>query len=141
MGSEYRIEISKGSGLPEPEALLHGEAEPVGGPLVLAVSADTMGRGDVGLGNVLIRAFFHTLNEVQPLPQTIIFFNSGVKLACEGSPVLEDLSALASQGVEVQACGTCLSYYELKEKLAVGQVSNMYTIAEIMLRAGKLVNL
>jgi TusA-related sulfurtransferase len=34
-------------------------------------------------------ARFHTLGEVEPLPQTIIFFNSG-KLVVEGSPVMED---------------------------------------------------
>jgi len=64
-----------------------------------------------------------------------------VKLACEGSPVLEDLCALAAAGIEMLACGTCLNYYELKDRLSVGQVSNMYTIAETKLRAGKLVNL
>lgn len=72
---------------------------------------------------------------------TILFFNSGVKLVVEGSPVLEDLRNLCGQGVEILACGTCLGYYELKEKIAVGEVSNMYNIAETMLRAGKVVGL
>ena len=112
------------------------------GPLVLVVSSEFMGRGEhPELGTVLIRGFFHTLGEVEPRPDTILFFNSGVKLAVEGSPVLEDLCTLAGQGIEILACGTCLGYYELKEKLAVGEVSNMYTIAEMMLNAGKVVNL
>lgn len=137
----YRLELRKGGLSPQAEALTSDRAQPTDGPLVLVVSADTMGRGDAELGNILIRAFFHTLNEVQPLPQTVIFFNAGVKLACQGSSVLEDLCALESQGIEMLACGTCLSHYELKDRLAVGQVSNMYTIAETMLRAGKIVNL
>ncbi len=62
-------------------------------------------------------------------------------LVVEGSPVLEDLQGLSEQGVEILACGTCLGYYELKEKVAVGEVSNMYTIAETMLRAGRVVSL
>ena len=78
---------------------------------------------------------------VEPLPQTIIFFNSGVKLVVEGSPVVEDLQALEAQGIEVLACGTCLGHYGLKERVAVGEVSNMYTIAEMMLGAGKVVSL
>ncbi len=110
-------------------------------PLVLAVSQERMGHGDPELGSVLIRSFFHTLNELQPLPQTIIFFNSGVRLVVQGSPVLEDLQALHEQGVQIMACGTCLAHFGLKERIAVGVVSNMYTIAETLLAAGRVVNL
>ena len=112
-----------------------------GGPLVVTIPSEIMGRGDAELGHILIRGFFHTLGEVEPLPDTLIFFNSGVKLVAEGSAVLEDLQELCDRGVEILACGTCLGYYELKEKVAVGEVSNMYTIAETMLRAGKVVSL
>jgi selenium metabolism protein YedF len=111
------------------------------GPLVLTIPSEFMGRGDEQLGNILIRAFFHTLGEVQPLPDTIVFLNSGVKLTIEGSPVLEDLQALAAKGIEILICGTCLGHYELKDKVAVGVVSNMYTNAEILLRAGKVISL
>jgi selenium metabolism protein YedF len=119
-----------------------GKAAPAEGPLVLVVPSEYMGRGEhEELGNILVRAFFHTLGEVEPLPQTIVFFNSGVKLAAEDSPVLEDLCALSAQGIEILACGTCLEYYGLKDKLAVGEISNMYTIAETMLGAGRVVKL
>lgn len=117
------------------------EAEPTSGPLVLVVPGEHMGRGPEELGTILIRAFFHTLGEVEPRPDIIIFFNEGVKLVVEGSPVLEDVQALADGGVEVLACGTCLGFFGLKEKVAVGEVSNMYTLAETMLRAGKVVSL
>jgi selenium metabolism protein YedF len=113
----------------------------VGGPLVLVIPSEIMGRGDEELGGILIRGFFHTLGEVEPLPDTIILFNSGVKLVIEDSPVLEDLQALAEGGVEILACGTCLGHYGLKERVAVGEVSNMYTIAETMLGARKVVSL
>jgi len=141
VGEEFRIEMTKGEALPQTESLPMGKAEVTSGPLVLVVSEDIMGRGEAELGNILIRGFFHTLGEVEPLPQTIIFFNSGVKLACEGSPVLDDLCALEGASLELLVCGTCLGYFELNEKLSVGQVSNMYDIAETMLSAGKVVNL
>ena len=140
-GDEYRIELARGQDVPQTEPLTVGKAEVVSGPLILVVSSDIMGRGDAELGNILVRAFFHTLGEVDPLPQTIIFFNAGVKLACQGSPVLDDLRALENSGIEMLVCGTCLGYFELKEELGVGQVSNMYDIAEAMLRGGKVVNL
>jgi selenium metabolism protein YedF len=110
--------------------------------LVLTVPSQVMGRGDTEeLGQILVRSFFHTLGEVEPLPDTIIFFNSGVKLVAEGSPVLEDLQALSERGIHILACGTCLGYFGLKEKIAVGEVSNMYTIAETLLGAERVVNL
>ena len=123
------------------EALPLGTAVPAGGPLVLTIPEDVMGRGDRELGTVLVRTFFHTLLEVQPQPDIIIFFNTGVRLVVEGSPVLEDLQELAEQGVQLLVCGTCLGYFELKEQLAVGTVSNMYAIAETMLGAGKILSL
>ena len=140
-GDEYRIELSRKGTVTEAEPLAVGRAEVANGPPVLVVPSDVMGRGVPELGNILIRSFFHTLGEVEPLPQTILFFNNGVKLTCEGSPVLDDLRALETEGIEMLVCGTCLDYFELTEKLAVGQVSNMYDIAETMLGAGSIVNL
>jgi selenium metabolism protein YedF len=140
-GDEFRIELAKGQDAAQTESLPVGKAEAVTVPPILVISSDTLGRGDAELGNILIRAFFHTLGEVEPLPQTIIFFNAGVKLACEGSPALDDLQALENNGIEMLVCGTCLDYFELKDKLVAGQVSNMYDIAESMLTAGKVVNL
>jgi selenium metabolism protein YedF len=111
------------------------------GPLVLFVASDCLGRGPAELGERLMGAFFHTLLETNPRPNTIIFINSGVKLTVEGSRALEDLRALSAEGVDILACGTCLGYFELTEKLAVGHVSNMYDIASKLLEAGKLVEL
>ena len=138
-GADYRIEMAGPALCQDP--LPVGRAEPLAGPLVLAVSADSMGRGDPDLGHILIRSFFHTLGEVKPRPDRIILFNTGVRLACQGSDVLEDLCALEAAGIEILACGTCLGYFELKDKLAAGRVSNMYDIAEAILGAGKVVNL
>ncbi len=138
-GADYRIEMA-GPALRQ-DPLPVGRAEPLAGPLVLAVSADSMGRGDPELGHILIRSFFHTLGEVKPRPDRIVLFNTGVRLACQGSDVLDDLCALQAAGIEILACGTCLGYFELKDKLAAGRVSNMYDIAEAILGAGKVVNL
>lgn len=117
-------------------------AAPAGGPLVLMVPSEFMGRGEHDeLGHILMRGFFHTLGEVEPVPDTIIFLNSGVNLVVEGSPVVGDLQALVEDGVQILACGTCLGYYGLEDALAVGEISNMYTIAETMLHAGKTISL
>ena len=65
----------------------------------------------------------------------------GVKLATEDSPVLGELRQLESQGIGILACGTCLSRLELTNKVAVGQISNMYTIADALLKASKVISL
>jgi selenium metabolism protein YedF len=111
------------------------------GNIVLVITSDTVGRGSDELGGILMRAIMHTLLEVKPQPSIIVFMNNGVKLAVTGSPVLEDLQELANGGIEILVCGTCLNYFGLTDRIAVGEISNAYTIAEAMLQAGKVVNL
>lgn len=109
------------------------------GPLVVAISADRMGRGDDELGYILIRSFIHTLLTLETLPDTLIFYNTGVKLAIRDSEVMDDLKKIEASGVSVIVCGTCLNYFGIAGDLAVGVVSNMYDIASTMADAGKMV--
>ncbi len=77
------------------------------GDTVVVLSSDKMGQGDDVLGGILIKSFLFSLTQLDMLPQTVIMYNGGVKLAVEGSPCLQDLMALAESGVEILACGTC----------------------------------
>jgi selenium metabolism protein YedF len=143
-GLYVRVRRQEKTGPPEvtPEMLARTASAGAGRPLVLVAPSEFMARGEnADLGTVLVRAFFHTLLEVDERPDTAIFLNSGVKLVVEDSPLVEDLQALASGGLEILVCGTCLDFYELKERVAVGTVSNMYTIAETLLGAGRVVSL
>ena len=108
---------------------------------MLVVSSEGMGRGNEELAGILARTFFHVLTESDTPPATIVFFNAGVKLVVEGSPVLDDLRALAAKGVEMLACGVCLNYFSLRDRVAVGVVSNMYAILETMFGAQHIVSL
>jgi selenium metabolism protein YedF len=100
---------------------------------VLLMSQDIMGRGDEQLGKILIRAFFHTIAENPPAPETIIFLNTGVRLVVEGSDVLEDIQSLEKSGTRILSCGTCLDYLNIKDRVRVGVISNMYEIKEILM--------
>jgi hypothetical protein len=71
----------------------------------------------------------------------MLFFNSGVKLTTEGSTALEDLRKLEEKGTVISSCGTCLDFYKVKDKLAVGSVTNMYAIVQAMGEAGRLISL
>ena len=102
---------------------------------VVVISADHMGEGSEELGRILIKGFLFALTQQEHLPSTVLFYNGGAKLTTEGSASLEDLKTLEANGVEILTCGTCLDYYGLKDKLAVGGVTNMYVIVEKQMQA------
>jgi len=110
-----------------------------GDQVVVYINSYLLGVGDEALGSILMKTFLKTLVNLQPKPTRLILINSGVRLASEGSEVLETLRSLSEEGVEILACGTCLDFYRLKEKLRVGVVSNMYDIAQSLLGADRLV--
>ncbi|MHB0859506.1 MAG: sulfurtransferase-like selenium metabolism protein YedF [Anaerolineae bacterium] len=137
----HAIHIRKGAAALEPELTPDVTACAVPRGSVLLVAGEELGRGDATLGGILARSLFHTLTESDVLPRTLIFMNGGVKLAVDDSPVLEDLHTLEERGVEILACGTCLGHWNLKERLRVGRISNMYAIAEALLLAEHVVSL
>lgn len=108
---------------------------------VIVIASDSLGNGSDELGRLLMKNFLITLLELKKLPEKIFFVNSGVLLTSEGSELLEPLSKLGNAGVEILSCGVCLEYYGLKDKLAAGVVTNMYTIAESLLSAGNAISL
>lgn len=109
------------------------------GDFVVAVDTDVMGRGSEELGRTLMKGFLFAVSQLPVLPKTILFYNGGARLTVEGSDSLEDLKKMEAQGVEILTCGTCLNFYGLTEKLAVGGVTNMYVIVETLAGAGKVI--
>lgn len=105
--------------------------------VVALISSDHFGSGDEQFSKTLMRNYIFALTEVEAKPATMLFVNSGAFFTCEGSPVLDSLQALAEAGVEILTCGACVDFYSLK--LVVGQVTNMYVIAEKLLAAGQVV--
>lgn len=124
----YYITMVKGTG--QAVSATATAVNPAESGQVYLITQDTLGHGSPELGAVLIKAFMTTLLEVKPAPSAILMLNSGVKLAVKGSPVLDQLTTLTGRGVTILACGTCLDYYQCKAELAVGDITNMYTIVE-----------
>jgi selenium metabolism protein YedF len=112
----------------------------VAAPPVVFVGSDTMGRGDYALGAILMGAMLGALPETSPRPSAVVFMNAGVKLAVKGSAVLDKIKRLEELGMEILVCGTCLDYYHMRDKVAAGKVSNMFTILETFLKAGNVVS-
>ena len=116
----YRIEGSREEGsvdsqLNEQKSLIY-------------IDGETMGRGSEELGKILMRAFLNTVKELEARPWRMVFINSGVKLVASGSEYLNILKDIEDLGIEIIACGTCLDYFHLKEKIGVGRISNMFEI-------------
>ncbi|MEA4924665.1 MAG: sulfurtransferase-like selenium metabolism protein YedF [Syntrophomonadaceae bacterium] len=128
-GPESHIQMTP-KALPE-------EAAASGREVAILVKSDVFGQGNDELGAVLTKSFLYTLTEMSSAIHTIIFMNGGIHLTTAGSPVLEHLEYLQENGVQILSCGTCLDFFDKKEKLKVGQVTNMYTAVEIVCQAGK----
>lgn len=139
--SEYKVIMTIG------EAVLTEDTEEAevcaipakGKDVVVVISSAQMGSGNDELGTSLMKGFIYALGQQELLPRTILFYNGGASIPCEGSVSLEDLKSMEAQGVEILTCGTCLNFYGLEEKLAVGSVTNMYVIAEKMTQADLIV--
>lgn len=110
-----------------------------GSDYIVVLNAPVMGLGDDTLGKNLLKTFIYTLTEQDVLPKQIICYNGGVSLVTEDSESLEDLKNLEEKGVEVYACGACLNYYGLSDKVAVGSITNMFRIVEMMRTANRIV--
>ena len=108
---------------------------------VIQLASDSMGRGDEGLGRTLMSTFVNVLSQLDTVPSALVLFNTGVKLACEGSELIDALRELETKGATILCCGTCLNFFNLKDKVLAGRASNMIEITETMLQADKVITI
>lgn len=125
---EIDVQIIKGEASAEVEVENNEELS----DQVVLITSDRMGSGNDELGKVLIKGFIYTLTETKPYPKAVVLVNGGVTLSTENEATIENLKILEEKGVTVLSCGTCLDYYDLKDKLQAGSVSNMYDIVETL---------
>ncbi|MCL2827392.1 MAG: sulfurtransferase-like selenium metabolism protein YedF [Oscillospiraceae bacterium] len=140
-GGRYGIAITVGTHTPETTdqpgiPLPHGE-----GGLTVAIGRASMGQGSEALGEILIKGFLYTLSQLDMPPRSLLFFNGGVKLVLSDSNALVDLQALADKGTQILICGTCVDYYDIRDRLGVGEIANMLEIVQEMARAQRLIQL
>lgn len=109
------------------------------GDFIVVISSDRMGEGDDDLGRLLIGNFIKAVKDLDKLPAAIVFYNKGVTLAVNGSEHVEHLRQLEKMGVEILLCATCVNHFGLGDSVGAGVLSNMYTIAEAMASATKII--
>lgn len=122
----------------EPEAYCETASKKSGN--VIVFNSRFMGKDNQELGAILIRSFINALPELDELPQKIVMYNEGVFLAKKDTDTADSLIRLQEKGVEVIVCGTCVDYFDLKKDLAVGTISNMYSIIKVLSEANHIIN-
>ena len=108
---------------------------------IILASNYGMGKADEALQLTLIEKYFELLIENENLPAAICFYTDGVKLVCEGSPVLKQLRELEARKVRLVICSSCLNYFELNEKVRVGVIGGMGDILEAQSKAEKVISI
>jgi selenium metabolism protein YedF len=101
----------------------------------ILIQSETLGRGNDELGEIIMSNFLTKLVESKEKPKSLVFWNSGVKLVGQGSWALVHLKKLEQQGVEILACATCLDFFQLTDKVAVGKPTNMVAAVQNILTA------
>jgi selenium metabolism protein YedF len=100
-----------------------------------------MGDGSEELGEILMKGFIYSLTQLACQPKCVIFFNTGAYLTSSDSNTVDDLKKLEEKGTAILTCGTCVNYYKLQDKLAVGSITDMYCITGKMANASKVINI
>ncbi|MFZ2287530.1 MAG: sulfurtransferase-like selenium metabolism protein YedF [Bacteroidales bacterium] len=106
---------------------------------VVAITSERMGTGDDELGTKLMISFFRTLVMLEPAPSSVVFYNAGVKMALDESPVLEHIKELTEKGTGIYICTTCINHFGIKDHLHVGSFSDMYQIMNILKDADHII--
>lgn len=127
--TDYEVYLKKTA-----EAASAPVAEEDSGEYIVVISSDHMGTGDEIFSKNLLEGFVYALTEQDMAPKYVVFYNMGVTLPSLNDKVIGDLKTLEERGTQVLSCGLCLGQYELKEKLKVGEITNMYRIAELMIQ-------
>jgi len=109
--------------------------------MIFLITGDQIGISAEEPGKKLMQTFLYSLAQLPKAPEIILLINAGVKLAAQGSEVLDHLKTLAEHGADIRSCGQCLNYYGLTEKLAVGKITNMMEIVEFLTSSRRTVTI
>lgn len=139
---EHTITLTKAAATPGlADAAAYCSPPSSAGGTVVVIHNQGMGSGSEELGKILLQACLNTLKDIAPPPAAILCYNAGVFAAAEGAPTVPALEELARQGVSLLICGTCVDYFDLKNKIAVGTISNMYDILQQLSSANRIITL
>lgn len=107
----------------------------------IVITDERIGKGPDELGSKLMGSFLRKLCNEGRKPDAIVLYGTAVNLAADGSAVLDALDLLTRAGVDLIVCGTCVMYYELKDKIRVGRVGDMQQLVGLLMASDSVVTL
>lgn len=107
----------------------------------LIINSDVLGNGDYKIGQKTMGIFLRTLWANNDKPDTIVLYNTGVKLTVNGSMVLDALDGLSKADVDIISCVTCLNHFGLKDKVVVGRISDMKEIVATIMSSENVITI
>ena len=129
----YKVSLTKtDQSLEHKEIENYSIAQATENNYIVVINSDKIGDGDAEFSKQILEGFIYSVTEQDQLPVAIIFYNRGVLMSTENEKSIEDLKGLQARGVRIYSCGLCLEHYGVKEKLAVGEITNMYKIVQFM---------
>ena len=139
-GADFEVTGRREGQPTAPEATHSPQSRADGKKILILVATDRMGHGDDELGRKLLFNFLKTLNEMGHDLWRLVFVNNGVKLTIQAADTVPVLKKLEEEGVKILVCGTCLDYFKLLDRKAVGETTNMLDIVTAMQLADKVIN-
>ncbi|MBK8164622.1 MAG: DsrE family protein [bacterium] len=107
----------------------------------IVISRHGMGDAPAELSLKLVQSHLGLLDADDRVPYAICLYGEGVKLAVEGSAVLDELRSLAAKGARVVVCTTCLNFFGLADRLQAGAAGSMKDIVEMQWNAKRVITL
>ena len=107
---------------------------------VVILNQAQMGHGSEELGRKILQTFLRKAMAITDL-EALLLFNGGVHLATKGSFVAQELTLLHDRGVDLLVCGTCVDFFDLRERLLFDPPSNMDAIVAAMHQASKVITI
>lgn len=135
----FTIEFAKGFTCDVPQGKTVSQNEKDSKKIVLYVGSEGIGSGDCDLGKKLMNSFIENIKNMDEYPASIIFVNSGVFLTTTNEHTINSLKEL--ENIEILSCGTCLEYFNLVDRLKVGEMTDAYKVMLRLFDADKVIRL
>ncbi|MDF1548367.1 MAG: DsrE family protein [Bacteroidales bacterium] len=108
---------------------------------VVMITSNGMSNAEPELSQLLLSNYLKLLIDESLLPNAILFYGEGVKTVVENSLFIASLQKLEQNGVKLIVCKTCLNFYDLLDKIKVGNIGSMADIVHYQWNVDKVITL
>jgi len=96
------------------------------------IAAASVGFGNCELGQKMLHGLIANIKNLEQLPNTLIFINTGVEALAKSEEMQTNVAELINLGVDTYFCGTCSEHFGVTKDIKVGKVSNLHEIMTLL---------